>query len=109
MFHHDNARQHTANVITSFSNTEQHNTLPWPALSQNLNPIEQLWNRIDLDIRNQARKPRTIQELTDALENVWYAVHQMVFRRLVLLMRKRYMSQGRWLSGEMAIFSGNFS
>ena len=61
---------HIANVITSFSNTEQHNTLPWPALSQNLNPIEQLWNRIDPNVLNyQVRKPRTIQELTDTVQN----------------------------------------
>ena len=79
MFHHDNARAHIANVITAFSWTEQHNTLPWPTLSQNLNPVEQFWNRIDQDVRNQVRKPRTIQELTDAVQNAWNAVHQVDF------------------------------
>ena len=69
MFHHDNANPHIANVITAFSKTEQHNTLPWPALFQNLNLTEQLWNRIDPDVRNQVRKPKTIQELTDAVQN----------------------------------------
>ena len=33
LFHYDNARPHTANVITSFLNKEQNNT--WPALSKN--------------------------------------------------------------------------
>ena len=90
LFHHDNARPHIANVITSFSKTEQHNTLPWPALSQNLNSIEQLWNRIDPDVRNQVRKPSTIQELTNAVQIAWNDVHQMDFRWLVLLIRRRY-------------------
>ena len=88
MFHHDNARPHIANVITTFSKTEQHNTLPRPALSQNLNPIDQLWNRIDPDVRNHVRKPKTIQKLTDDVQNASNAVHQMDFRRLVLLMRR---------------------
>ena len=62
---------HKRQCHTSFFNTEQHNTLPWPSLSTNLNPIEHLWDRIDQDIRNHVRKPRTIQELTDAVQNAW--------------------------------------
>ena len=89
LFQHDNARPHTANMTRNFLTQNNINTLPWPALSPDLNPIEQLWDRIDRDIRNQVRKPRTIQELTNAVQNAWNAVHQMDIRRLVLSMRRR--------------------
>jgi len=58
LFHHDNARPQQPMSLHHFLTQNNIITLPWLALSQNQNPIEQLWNRIDPDVRNQARKSR---------------------------------------------------
>ena len=61
LFQQDSVSSHRANVIRHFITQNNINTLPCPALSPNLNPKEHLWDRIDRDVRNQVRKPRTIQ------------------------------------------------
>ena len=88
-FQHDNARPHTAIVTRDFLTNNHINTLPWPALSPDLNPIEHLWDRIDRDVRNQIVQPRTPHQLAQAVMNAWNQVPQMDIRRLVLSMRRR--------------------
>ena len=42
VFQQDNARPHTARLTTNFLAANNVNTLPWPSLSPNLNPIERV-------------------------------------------------------------------
>ena len=88
-FQHDKARPYTAIVTRDFLTQNQINTLPWPSLSPDLNPIEHLWVRIDRDIRSQIVQPRTLHQLAQAVTDAWNRVAQMDIRRLVLSMRRR--------------------
>ncbi|GFY26730.1 uncharacterized protein TNCV_4374761 [Trichonephila clavipes] len=44
IFHQDNARLHTAKVAQDFVRHFQ--TLPWPARSPNLSPVEHVWDQL---------------------------------------------------------------
>ena len=41
---HDNARPHVARTCQQFLDRNNVNVLIWPAVSQDLNPIEHIWN-----------------------------------------------------------------
>ena len=51
----DNARPHHSRAVTAFMRTNAISTVPWPAMSPDLNPIEHLWDV--LGRRIQAREP----------------------------------------------------
>ena len=43
----DNARLHRAALVTDYLEGERIQRMEWPAYSPDLNPIEQVWNRIE--------------------------------------------------------------
>ena len=88
-FQQDNARPHTAQVTTQFLNQNNINILPWPSMSADMNPIEHLWDRIEVDIRRQNRRFTRIDEMENALLQAWQAVPQRDLRTLCLSMRRR--------------------
>ena len=64
-------------------------SVPWPAISLDLNPIELIWDM--LGRRIQARKPpvQTIRQLEAALHREWQQLSQQDIRRLTGGMRRR--------------------
>lgn len=85
----DNARPHRSRAVTAFMRTNAISTVPWPAMSPDLNPIEHLWDV--LGRRIQAREPpvQNLQELEAALHQEWRQLTQQQIRRLTGSMRRR--------------------
>ena len=79
----DNARPHRSRAITAVT------SVPWPAKSPDLNPIEHIWDM--LDRRIQAREPpvQSIRQLEVALHREWQQLSQQDIRRLTGGMRCR--------------------
>ena len=68
----DNARPHRSRAVTAYLQSEAVTSVPWPALSPDLNPIEHIWDM--LDGRILAREPplQSIRQLETALHREWH-------------------------------------
>lgn len=50
VFMHDNARPHTAAIVSEYLRTVEINVMGWPARSPDLNPIEHVWDKLGRQI-----------------------------------------------------------
>ena len=89
VFQQDNARPHVARVCADFLEENDVEVLPWPALSPDLNPIENVWDLLSCRIRQRDHPPETQQQLRAALEEEWAAVPQDQLRHYCRSMRRR--------------------
>lgn len=83
----DNARPHTAVMITQFLNDVGINRMPWPAKSPDMNPIEHLWD--ELGQRVSRRNPENLNELRIALTEEWDNIPQITITNLIESMPRR--------------------
>uniref|UniRef100_A0A8C7TIE1 Tc1-like transposase DDE domain-containing protein n=1 Tax=Oncorhynchus mykiss TaxID=8022 RepID=A0A8C7TIE1_ONCMY len=79
----DNARPHVAGVCQQFLQEEGINAMDWPARSPDLNPIEHIWDIMSRSIHQRHVAPQTVQELADALVQVWEEIPQETIRHLI--------------------------
>ena len=63
--------------------------MDWPARSPDLNPIEHIWDIMSRSIHQLHVAPQTVQELADALVQVWEEIPQETIRHLIRSMPGR--------------------
>ncbi|KAI4893334.1 hypothetical protein NFI96_005519 [Prochilodus magdalenae] len=80
---HNNAPPHVARVCRQFLENEGIDTIDWATGSPDLNPIEHLWDIMFRSIRRHQVALQTVQELSDALVQIWEEILQDTIRRLV--------------------------
>lgn len=80
---HDNARPHTARLVTEYLEAVGVRTLNWPACSPDLNPIEHLWDELQRRIRRRPNLPETLHELRIALQEEFEAIPQNLVVNLI--------------------------
>ncbi|KAI4888917.1 hypothetical protein NFI96_005924 [Prochilodus magdalenae] len=73
---HNNARPHVARVCRQFLENEGIDTIDWPTGSPGLNSIEHLWDIMFRSIQRHQVALQTIQELSDALVQIWEEIPQ---------------------------------
>ncbi|UYV83825.1 hypothetical protein LAZ67_X000316 [Cordylochernes scorpioides] len=82
-FQQDNARPHTARVTMDC--LQSCRTLPWPARSPELSPIEHIW-----DVMGRRLQPfRNVDYLARQLETIWQEIPQHTIRNLYQSMTRR--------------------
>ena len=88
-FQQDNACHHTAQLTTAYMQQNNIRLLPWPAVSPDLSPIEQLWDQLGQRVAARRPAPNNRQELIDALQQEWNLIPQQRIQRLIRSMPRR--------------------
>jgi hypothetical protein len=83
MFMDDNARSHRARIVQKCLQQEAVQTILWPAISPNMNPIAHIWDFIGRTINQRNPKYQNIDELRTAILQQWQQFPQERLRRLV--------------------------
>ena len=89
IFQQDNATPHTARLTARYLNQTNVNTLPWPALSPDMSPIEHVWAVLKKRIERRQNPPQTLQELRVAAVEEWQNIPQQEIGRKINSMRRR--------------------
>jgi hypothetical protein len=88
-FQQDNARPHTARIITQYFQDHDIEVLPGPANSPDLLPIEHLWDEMERRLRTLNPQLANLDQLRDALVRVYEEVPQAFICQLLNSMRRR--------------------
>ena len=84
----NNARPHRARIVSGYLRQESIDSIPWPAMSPDMNPIEYLWDDIGRKINDHVPACQNLQELCDALVQEWQSIPLRTLRHLVQSMRR---------------------
>ena len=86
---HDNARPHTARIVTDYLLAVGITCMDWPALSPDLNVIEHIWDELPRRVKNRSPSPNTLGELQSALREEWGTIPQEFIQNLIMGMNRR--------------------
>ena len=82
----DNAKPHTAKTTMSWLQQKGIEVLKWPAMSPDLNPIENLWALIKRRI--EKCDPSTKSDLKEIIQEIWDGIDVELIRSLIKSMKK---------------------
>jgi len=88
IFQDDNAPVHTAGVVIQWKEANLISSLPWPAQSPDLNPIEHVWDQLEKAIRKR-NPPKNTNELVSYLMEEWANLDTDYLQNLVNSMSRR--------------------
>lgn len=89
VFQHDNARIHTSQITKEFLSDQNINVMDWPALSPDLNPIENLWGILSRKVYADGKQYHSVQELKKAIIKEWEAISPETLQNLIKSMPNR--------------------
>lgn len=89
IFQQDNAPIHKSALTMDWFQDNNIQVLPWPALSPDLNPIENVWGLMTQQVYAGGKQYSSIQQLQVAITQAWKNLSIEYLEGLVLSMRKR--------------------
>lgn len=89
VFQQDNARAHTARVVTNHFAQQGITVLPWPACSPDMNPIEHVWSQLKSAVYKRVDDNTTLAQLEQIALQEWGNLPQHRIRRLIRSMTSR--------------------
>ena len=85
----DNARLHRVRVVAEYLQQETIVRMDWPACSPDLNPIEHVWNMLQMAILRRPVQPTTLVVLDNVLIEEWNNLEIAAILRRIGSMRRR--------------------
>jgi len=89
IFQDDNTPVHRARIVRQWKEDNSVSSLPWPAQSPDLNPIEHLWDVLERKVQAHKPHPKNVGELMEVLEEEWGKIEPEVLVNLVESMPRR--------------------
>jgi transposase len=89
IFQQDGASIHTSKLTMDFLQRKRVRVLDWPALSPDLNPIENLWGILARQVYSNGKQYSSTAELSEAVRVAWAGIGLDTRRKLVASMHAR--------------------
>ncbi|KMQ81987.1 hypothetical protein RF55_24576 [Lasius niger] len=89
IYQQDNCSIHVSNSTMQWFRQNQVTVMDWPALSPDLNPMENLWGILARDVYANGRQFATVQDLKLQIERSWFSLKPEFLQTLVLSMPDR--------------------
>ena len=67
VYQDDNARHHRVRTVVNFMKTEGIEHMEWPAVSPDMNPIENMWSEVTCTMDASAKQLTNLAELRQAV------------------------------------------
>ena len=84
----DNARPLRPRAVTAYLQSKAVTSVPWPAMSPDLNPIQHIWDILGRRIQAREHPVENIRQLEAALHREWQQLSRQDIRRLTGGMRR---------------------
>lgn len=89
IFQQDNAAIHNAKATKRFFSDRNINVMEWPAISPDVNPIENIWAILSQRVYANGRQFETVKDLRTCIEHEWKNIPLTTFRSLIESMPRR--------------------
>jgi hypothetical protein len=89
IFQQDNSSVHASEMVRNWFREHEIRVLDWPSISQDLNPIENLWGILVRFVYPNGRQYETVPELKRAILDAWSQIEFLVLKKLAESMPKR--------------------
>jgi hypothetical protein len=89
IFQRDNSRYHTARSTTNLLREHNVTELDWPSQSPDLNPIENIWQTLNLAIDKRMPRIHSYQRLEEVVCEEWNKIDKEVVLNCIRSMPKR--------------------
>ena len=81
IFQRDNDSKHRATIVANWLNRNGVERFHWPLFSPDLNPIENLWDEVERQLKK--KQPKSQNELKESLIKVWHGIELPTLKKLV--------------------------
>lgn len=85
----DNARPHTARCVNDYLLDVGIQKVQWPARSQDMNPIEHVWDMLKRNVKSNPNPPQTLYNFKTALVAAWEEIPQVDTKNIIQSMPDR--------------------